>query len=36
LEITVMGDIVQLRSPIDLDTELGRAFIVDATRPGKA
>jgi shikimate kinase len=30
-----MGDIVQLRSPIDLDTELGRAFIVDATRAGE-
>ena len=27
-----MGDVVQLRSPIDLNTELGRAFIVDATR----
>ena len=30
-----MGDIVQLRSPIDPDTELGRAFIVDAIRAGE-
>src|SRR4029077_12786109 len=30
-----MGDIVQLRSPIDLNTDLGRAFIVDATRAGE-
>jgi hypothetical protein len=27
-----MGDIVKLRSPIDLDTDLGHAFVVDATR----
>jgi hypothetical protein len=30
-----MSDIVQLRSPIDLSTDLGRAFIVDATRAGE-
>ena len=27
-----MGDIVQLRSPIDLTSDLGHAFVVDATR----
>jgi len=27
-----MGDIIQLRGPIDLNTDLGRAFVVDATR----
>ena len=30
-----MGDIVQLRSPIDTNTDLGRAFVVDATRAGE-
>jgi hypothetical protein len=30
-----MSDIVQLRSPIDPGTDLGRAFIVDATRAGE-
>ena len=30
-----MGDVVQLRSPIDLDSDTGRAFIVDATRAGE-
>jgi len=30
-----MGDIVQLRSPIDINSDLGRAFIVDATRAGE-
>ena len=30
-----MGDIVQLHSPIDLNSDLGRAFIVDATRAGE-
>ena len=27
-----MGDIIQLRSPIDINTDVGRAFVVDATR----
>jgi len=30
-----MGDIIQLRSPIDLGSDRGRAFIVDATRAGE-
>ena len=30
-----MGDVIQLRSPIDLDTDKGRQFIVDATRAGE-
>jgi hypothetical protein len=31
-----MGDIVQLRSPIDLTSDRGRAFIVDATRAAES
>ena len=30
-----MGDIVQLRSPIDIHSDVGRAFIIDATRAGE-
>ena len=30
-----MGDVVPLRTPIDLNTDLGRAFVVDATRAGE-
>ena len=30
-----MGDIIQLRSPIDPNTDAGRAFVVDATRAGE-
>ena len=30
-----MGDVIQLRSPIDLNSDLGRAFVVDATRAGE-
>jgi hypothetical protein len=30
-----MSDIVQLRSPVDISTDLGRAFVVDATRAGE-
>jgi len=30
-----MGNVIQLRSPIDLTTDLGRAFVVDATRAGE-
>src|SRR6478672_11839634 len=30
-----MGDMVQLRSPIDFNSDLGRAFVVDATRAGE-
>ena len=30
-----MGDIIQLRSPIDISTGAGRAFVVDATRAGE-
>ena len=30
-----MGDIIQLHSPIDLNNDLGRAFIIDATRAGE-
>src|SRR6478672_5485114 len=30
-----MSDIVQLRSPIDFNSDLGRAFVVDATRAGE-
>jgi hypothetical protein len=28
---SAVGDVVQLRSPIDLNTDLGRTFVVDAT-----
>jgi hypothetical protein len=31
----MMGDIIQLRSPIDINTDAGRAFVVDATRAGE-
>jgi hypothetical protein len=27
-----MGDVINLRNPIDLNTDLGHAFVVDATR----
>ena len=30
-----MNDIVQLRSPIDFNSDLGRAFVADATRAGE-
>jgi hypothetical protein len=30
-----MGDVIQLRSPIDLTSDIGRAFVVDATRAGE-
>ena len=30
-----MGDIIQLRGPIDITSDRGRAFIVDATRAGE-
>ena len=30
-----MGDVVPLRTPIDLNTDVGRSFIVDATRAGE-
>src|SRR6476661_7593799 len=30
-----MGEIVQLRSPIDITTDRGRDFIIDATRAGE-
>jgi len=30
-----MGDMVQLRSPIDITTDLGRAFVTDCTRAGE-
>ena len=31
-----MGDIIILRSaPIDLDSDVGRQFVTDATRPRK-
>ena len=30
-----MGDVIQLRSPIDLNSDLGHAFVVDATRAGE-
>ena len=30
-----MGDVVPLRSPIDINSDLGRAFITDATRAGE-
>ena len=30
-----MGDVVSLRAPIDIHSDAGRAFIVDATRAGE-
>ena len=30
-----MGDVVSLRAPIDIHSDLGRAFIIDATRAGE-
>ena len=30
-----MGDVVSLRAPIDLMSDLGRAFVADATRAGE-
>jgi hypothetical protein len=35
-EISPMGDVVLLKTPIDLGSDLGRAFIVDATRAGES
>jgi hypothetical protein len=32
METGKMGVIIQLRSPIDITTDLGCAFVVDATR----
>jgi hypothetical protein len=30
-----MGEIIPLRSPIDITSDIGRAFVVDATRAGE-
>ena len=30
-----MGDVIHLHSPIDINSDLGRAFVVDATRAGE-
>src|SRR6476660_7396975 len=35
-EIAIMGEIIKLHSsPIDINTDVGRAFVVDATRAGE-